>query len=178
MPPPGGANCADCFHAADHGADGRFSAGFLCAFGSMATYFGTLAPISNSRGQSETPRTDRPAQTHQIRIHNGIVCWTGRWLDNLSARAILTEFAWCQRKMRGYPIGAWSVGALLLLLIIAGQCLSIGFFCRVSSARWERVCDRLQIPAFKNRKPRAQCGACRPARSAVPWCCSLIKRMS
>lgn len=143
---------------------GRFFCGFLCAFGSMGDLFWTIGTKLKLPRPNLKPRTDRLLKLVKYAILLGIVLlvWT-LGLTILSG----TNNPWTVFGMVASVKGLsnlsalWSVGALLLLLIIVGSMLIERFFCRYLCPLGAVFAIVSKFRLFKIRKPRAQCGACR-----------------
>jgi len=70
----------------------------------------------------------------------------------------------------------WSVGALLLLLIIAGSMFIERFFCRYLCPLGAVFAIVSKFRLFKIRKPRMQCGACRACTKRCSMGLQLYKK--
>lgn len=143
---------------------GRFFCGFLCAFGSMGDLMWYLGGKLKLRRPKISPEADRALKALKYVLLAGIVLFV--WTLGMTVLSG-TDNPWTVFGMyAGYKgwgdlSALWSVGALLLLLIMAGSMLIERFFCRYLCPLGAVFAIVSKFRLFKIRKPRTACGACR-----------------
>jgi len=143
---------------------GRFFCGFLCAFGSMGDLLWYLGGKLKIKRPKISPQADRALKSVKYILLAGIVLFI--WTLGASVLGG-TANPWTVFGMyAGYKGWAdlsalWSLGALLLLLIMAGSMLIERFFCRYLCPLGAVFAIVSKFRLFKIRKPRTACGPCR-----------------
>lgn len=142
---------------------GRFFCGFLCSFGSMGDLFWFLGTKLKLRRPKISQRADRLLKGLKYVILIGIVLLV--WTLGLSILGG-TANPWTIFGMYA-TLSGWadlssliSIGALLLLLIIAGSMLIERFFCRYLCPLGAVFSIVSKFRLFKIRKPVQNCGGC------------------
>ena len=143
---------------------GRFFCGFLCAFGTLGDfvwYVGTKLKLKRPKIGSRFDRMLKKFK-YVLLIFIILVVWTlgVSVLDGTgnpwTVFGMLTKFqGWTDMDT------IFSVGMLLLLLIIAGSLYIERFFCRYLCPLGAVLAIVSNTRLFKIRKPRAKCGPCR-----------------
>jgi len=157
---------------------GRFFCGFLCAFGSMGDLLWYIGGKLKIKRPKISPRADRVLKSVKYILLAGIVLFV--WM--LGAPALNgTANPWTVFGMyAGYKGWAdlsalWSLGALLLLLIMAGSMLIERFFCRYLCPLGAVFAIVSKFRLFRIRKPRRSCGPCRACTKRCPMGIPLYK---
>lgn len=142
---------------------GRFFCGFLCSFGSMGDLFWFLGTKLKLRRPKISQHADRLLKGLKYGILIGIVLLV--WTLGLSILGG-TANPWTIFGMYA-TLSGWadlssliSIGALLLLLIIAGSMLIERFFCRYLCPLGAVFSIVSKFRLFKIRKPVQNCGGC------------------
>lgn len=158
---------------------GRFFCGFLCAFGSMGDLFWWIGTKLKLPRPTLKPRTDRLLKLIKYGVLVVIVLavWT-LGMDLLGGTNNPWTVFGMMASVKGWSnlSALWSVGALLLLLIIAGSLLIERFFCRYLCPLGAVFAIVSKFRLFKIRKPRAQCGACRACTKRCSMGLQLYKK--
>ena len=142
---------------------GRFFCGFLCSFGSMGDLFWFLGKKLKLRKWQVSPKADRALKSLKYILLVGIVLLG--WVFGMSLLGG-TANPWTIFGMYA-TLSGWadlsallSIGALLLLLIIAGSMLIERFFCRYLCPLGAIFAIVSRFRLFKIRKPAQNCGGC------------------
>lgn len=142
---------------------GRFFCGFLCSFGSMGDLFWFLGTKLKLRRPKISQRADRLMKGLKYVILIGIVLLI--WTVGLSILGG-TANPWTIFGMYA-TLSGWadlssliSIGALLLLIIVAGSMLIERFFCRYLCPLGAVFSIVSKFRLFKIRKPAQNCGGC------------------
>ena len=143
---------------------GRFFCGFLCSFGSIGDLFWFLGTKLKIRRPKISQRADRVLKSLKYILLAGIVLLG--WVLGMSLLSG-TSNPWTifgmYATLSGWAdLSAWiSVGALLLLLILAGSMFVERFFCRYLCPLGAVFAVVSKFRLFKIRKPAQNCGGCR-----------------
>ena len=150
---------------------GRFFCGFLCAFGSMGDLLWYIGGKLKIKRPKISPRADRVLKSVKYILLAGIVLFV--WM--LGAPALNgTANPWTVFGMyAGYKGWAdlsalWSLGALLLLLIMAGSMLIERFFCRYLCPLGAALAIPARLRMFDWLKRYRECG--NPCQTCANQC--------
>jgi uncharacterized protein with FMN-binding domain len=142
---------------------GRFFCGFLCSFGSMGDLFWYLGKKLKLHRWQVPPKVDRVLKSLKYILLAGIILLG--WVLGISLLSG-TANPWTIFGMYS-TVSGWadlsaliSIGALLLLLIIAGSMLIERFFCRYLCPLGAVFSIVSKFRLFKIRKPGQNCGSC------------------
>ena len=143
---------------------GRFFCGFLCAFGTMGDFFWALGSKLKLRRPKLSHRADQLLKSLKYVLLIGIVLlgWT-LGLTLLSGTANPWTVFGMYATLGGWSdLTAWlTLGAALLVLIMAGSLLIERFFCRYLCPLGAVFAVVSKVRLFKIRKPAQHCGSCR-----------------
>lgn len=143
---------------------GRFFCGFLCAFGSMGDFFwyiGTKLKLKRPKIGSKSDRLLKKLK-YVVLILIVVLIWTLGATILSGTNNPWTVFGMLTSTKGWTNLSALvSVGAGLLLLIIAGSLFVERMFCRYLCPLGAVFALVSKFRLFKIRKPRANCGACR-----------------
>jgi len=142
---------------------GRFFCGFLCSFGTMGDFFWIVGNKLKLRRPKLSRRAERALKSLKFFLLIGIVLfgWTlGATL--LSGTANPWSVFGMYATLPGWTdLSAWvSIGALLLILIMAGSLYIERFFCRYLCPLGAVFAVVSRVRLFKIRKPAQNCGSC------------------
>ncbi len=142
---------------------GRFFCGFLCSFGTMGDFFWVVGKRLKLRRRNLSRRMDQALKSLKYILLIGIVLigWT-LGVSLLSGTANPWTIFGMLTSVAGWPnLTAWvSVGALLLILIMAGSLYIERFFCRYLCPLGAVFAVASKVRLFKIRKPAQHCGNC------------------
>lgn len=143
---------------------GRFFCGFLCAFGTMGDFFwyiGAKLKLPRPKIGSKADRLLKKLK-YVLLVLIVVMIWTLRATILGGTNNPWTVFGMLT-SLSGWtnPSVLVSIGAVLLLLIIAGSLFVERMFCRYLCPLGAVFAVVSKFRLFKIRKPRAKCGACR-----------------
>lgn len=143
---------------------GRFFCGFLCAFGSMGDFFWFVSRKIFKRRFKISAKTDQALKLFKyvFLLLLVVLVWTFGLFALDSTFSPWTIFG-MYASVTGWPSAVYllSIGAGLLLLIIAGSMLIERFFCRYLCPLGAVFTGLSRYRFFQIRKPRQQCGSCK-----------------
>lgn len=150
---------------------GRFFCGYLCAFGAMGDFFWFLSRKLRKKQPRISAKADRYLKLlkYAVLLFIVVVFWTlALPLDStMNPWTIFGMYA----SVDGWASlsGLFTVGAALLLLILAGSMLVERFFCRYLCPLGAIFSLVSRFRLFRIKKPRSKCGSCR----LCTWKCSM-----
>jgi uncharacterized protein with FMN-binding domain len=143
---------------------GRFFCGFLCSFGTMGDFFWVVGNKLKLRRPKISRQADRILKSLKYIVLIGIVLLG--WIlgvSLLSGTANPWSIFGMYVTFSGWSdLSAWiSIGALLLIGIMAGSLYIERFFCRYLCPLGAVFAFVSRVRLFKIRKPAQHCGECR-----------------
>lgn len=143
---------------------GRFFCGFLCSFGSMGDLFWWIGTKLKLRRPTVSEKADRVLKylKYIVLIGTVLLGWTlGVSLLNGTSNPWTVFGMYAAWKGWTDLTGLLSVGALLLLAIMAGSLYIERFFCRYLCPLGAVFSIVSKARLYKIRKPMQNCGTCR-----------------
>lgn len=157
---------------------GRFFCGFLCSFGSMGDFFWYISRKLFKRKIEISAKADRALKLFKyiFLLLLVVLVWTFGLVALDSTASPWTIFG-MYASVTGWPSAAYllSIGAVLLLLIIAGSLLIERFFCRYLCPLGAVFTGLSRFRLFQIRKPRQKCGSCKICTNNCPMGISLYQ---
>lgn len=150
---------------------GRFFCGYLCSFGAIGDLLWTISSKVLKKPIKVSPKTDRYLKIvkYIILLFNVIFVWT-------IAIAINSKLSpWTVFGMYSTPMGwtdlstLFSVGGLILMLIIVGNFLIERFFCRYLCPLGAIFALLSHFRLYRIKKSTDNCGACQLCTKNAVW---------
>jgi polyferredoxin len=142
---------------------GRFFCGFICSFGAMGDLMWFISSHTLKPRFRVSSQADRILKylKYAVLLVIVLIGWTFAVFDFDGYSSPWTVFAMAASvKSWSQPTFLLTVGALLLLIIIAGSLLIERFFCRYLCPLGALFCLTSRIRLFRIRKPRRKCDKC------------------
>ncbi len=150
---------------------GRFFCGFLCSFGSMGDFLWYISRKLFKKQIKISASAERGLKLikYALLLFLVFVVWIFGLVTPSSTTSPWTIFG-MYASVTGWPSAVYllSIGAGLLLLIMAGSMLVERFFCRYLCPLGATLAGLSRFRLFRISKPRQNCGSCRLCSAKCP----------